>query len=116
MCCWPDVHVSAGKILGQQPQPTNGVNPAAPSNIVTKLHHASKKEFDIACAKWIVKSCRPHSMPEDEKAFRDFIRTVTHGRFSLPAASTVNEIVMDMSILCQKQVKVRSGLVFCHVA
>jgi hypothetical protein len=63
------VHVSIGKILGQQPKPTNGVKPAAPANVVTNLHLASKKEFDRACAKWIVKICRPHSMLEDDKAF-----------------------------------------------
>ena len=105
------MQVSVGKILGQQLQPTNGAKPAAPTNVVTKLHPASKKEFDRACAKWIVKSCRPHSMPEDDKAFRDFIKTITHGRYSPPVASTVNKIVMDMSIECQKQLKVRTGLV-----
>jgi hypothetical protein len=105
--------VSVGKILGQQPHPTNGVKHAAPANVVTKLHPTSKKEFDRACAKWNVKSCRPHSMPEDDKAFRDFIRTITHGQYSPLAASTVNKIAMDMSIECQKQLKVRSVLVLC---
>jgi hypothetical protein len=52
-------------------------------------------------------------MLEDDKAFRDCIRTITYGRYSPPAASTANRIVMDMSIECQKQLKVRSGLVLC---
>jgi hypothetical protein len=52
-------------------------------------------------------------MPEDDKAFRDFMKTTTHCRYSPPATPTVNKIVMDMSLECHEQLKVRSGLVSC---
>jgi len=105
----PFPQVSIGKVFGHTPQPTStSKTQPVQATAVTKLHPSSKKNFDIACAKWIVKSCRPHSMAENDKPFRDFIHTITHGRYSPPYASTVNKFILDLSIECQKQLKVRT--------
>lgn len=73
---------------------------------VTRLPAEQKHKYDIAAVKWIVKSCRPQSITEKDLHLRDFLRTITGGRYSGPVASTVKKLILDMSIETRVAIKV----------
>lgn len=61
--------------------------------LVTPLGNGVKAEWDKAFVKWLAKSCRPLSLGENDKAFREFISTVTYGRYTPPVLATVHNIL-----------------------
>ena len=40
--------------------------------------------------RWLAKSCRPLSMPENDKAFRVWVKQITYGRYQPPTEATVH--------------------------
>lgn len=56
-----------------------------------------KQECDIACARWLVKSARPITLPESDKAFRDFICKLTRGAWEPPNHKNVKDKILMLS-------------------
>ena len=69
--------------------------------------------------RWIAKYARPISMGENDKPFRQFIRTITFGRYLPPCAMTVTSELINEYAETQAQMKedlakyMKGGLVPC---
>eukprot|EP00873_Tetraselmis_striata_P024225 jgi/Tetstr1/444489/TSEL_032370.t1 len=72
--------------------------PVAEAVKLTKLPDDVKRDYDAAAVKWIVKSCMPHNITERDQYLREFLKLLTHGRYSGPMASTVNNMILEMSV------------------
>jgi hypothetical protein len=58
---------------------------------------ARKKECDMACARWLVKSARPITLPECDKPFGNFIHTLTRGAWHPPNRRNVMDCILQLS-------------------
>ena len=58
---------------------------------------ARKKECDMACARWLVKSARPITLPENDKPFGTFIHTLTRGAWKPPNHHNVMDCILQIS-------------------
>ena len=56
-----------------------------------------KAECNMACARWLVKSARPITLPERDKPFRDFIEKLTRGAWSPPSHHVINDCISKLS-------------------
>jgi hypothetical protein len=54
-----------------------------------KVSADKKAEWDRQCARWLVKRSRPLSLCENDTEFREWISTITGGRYTPPVTSTV---------------------------
>ena len=73
--------------------------------VAAKLMEPRKKECDRACARWIVKSARPITLPERDQPFRDFINVLTTGAWDPPNNANVSREILSMSAEGQLRVK-----------
>ena len=62
----------------------------------TPLPTKVKSDWDKECVKWMAQSCRPLSMGENDKAFRQFINTITYGRYKPPFEATAHSLLCDI--------------------
>ena len=58
---------------------------------------ARKKECDMACARWLVKSARPITLPENDKPFGTFIQTITRGAWRPPNHHNILDCILQLS-------------------
>ena len=62
-----------------------------------QFSEARKKECDLACARWLVKSARPITLPETDKPFGSFIHTLTRGAWTPPNHRNVMDCILQLS-------------------
>jgi hypothetical protein len=70
-----------------------------------KMSDARKKECDRACARWLIKSSRPLTLPERDHPFREFIKILTAGAWDCPDYYNMKTEVLKMSAQGQLRVK-----------
>ena len=58
---------------------------------------ARRHECDMACARWLVKSARPITLPECDKAFGEFIHKLTRGAWKPPNRRNVLDCILQLS-------------------
>jgi len=56
-----------------------------------------KDECDMACARWLVKSARPLTMPERDEPLREFIAKITRGAYTMPNHLNIADKILRMS-------------------
>ena len=56
-----------------------------------------KAECNMACARWLVKSARPITLPERDKPFGDFIEKLTRGAWSPPTTYAINDCTLKLA-------------------
>ena len=56
-----------------------------------------KKECNMMCARWLVKSARPITLPERDKPFGTFIETLTRGAWKPPNHHAVMDCILQLS-------------------
>lgn len=74
----------------------NGKVLESSQRLVTPLPTKVKSDWDKECVKWMAQSCRPLSMGENDKAFRQFINTITYGRYKPPFEATAHSLLCDI--------------------
>jgi hypothetical protein len=62
-----------------------------------KLTEPRKNQCDRACARWLVKSARPITLPLRDEPFRDFIKILTAGAWTPPDNANVTRHILAMS-------------------
>ena len=73
--------------------------------IAPKFTEARKKQCDRLCARWLIKSSRPITLPERDVPFRDFIRGLTAGAWDPPSHRNIHQSILSMSAEGQIRVK-----------
>ena len=58
---------------------------------------ARRDECNMACARWLVKSARPITLPERDGPFRDFVSTLCRGAWDPPSHHAVNDCILKLS-------------------
>ena len=66
------------------------------SGSITAMAPARKKELDKICAKWVAKSCRPLSMPENDAGLREWVSAISGGKYKPPSAVTLQNYLLDI--------------------
>ena len=56
-----------------------------------------RDECNMACARWLVKSARPITLPERDIPFRDFINKLCRGAWTPPDHHAVNDCILKLS-------------------
>jgi hypothetical protein len=69
------------------------------------FNDARKAECDVACARWIVKSARPLTMPETDEPFRKLIQILTRGAWVPPNRRNVTDNILKLSAQGQLRVQ-----------
>jgi hypothetical protein len=62
-----------------------------------RFSDARKAECDLSCARWLVKSVRPISLPDTDNGFRDFIKTLTRDAGTPPNRRNVMDNILKLS-------------------
>jgi hypothetical protein len=69
-----------------------------------RFSDARKAECDLLCARWLVKSARPISLP-DTNGFRAFIKTLTRDAWTPPNRRNVMDNILRLSAQGQLRVQ-----------
>ena len=72
-------------------------DPAQATILAQPFAEIRKKECDMACARWLVKSARPITLPERDKAFGAFIHTLTRGAWHPPNHKNIMDCILQLS-------------------